>query len=223
MDSSPNAFLFDFSGTIVDDVEVTLSAVNHVIRNIGSRNPELTLDDLVRKFRMPYQDFFEELGIPAQDPREILRLFQEAYLRRLDRVHLFGDERKVLQEMRRSGVRTGIVSNTPKRIVDAVLVRQTIDSLFDVTLGMEDLSKPKPSPEPIIDAAHRLGREPQEIAYVGDTEDDIQAAKAAGAVTIAIWRERGHYQELDRLISSNPMYFVNSLTQIADINWRPHR
>lgn len=223
MDFYPKAFLFDFSGTIVDDVQVTLSAVNHVIRNIGRGTDELALAEFVEKFRMPYQDFFKQLGIPTQDPRRILSLFQEAYLKKLDQVVLFEDAREALTRIGGRDIQTGIVSNTPRAIIDAVLTRQTIASSFDVILGMEDLSKPKPSPEPIMDAARKLGRQPQEIAYVGDTEDDVEAARAAGADAIAIWRERGHYQVLDRLISSKPMFVVNRLTEILDINWRPRR
>ncbi|MCJ7457237.1 HAD family hydrolase [Candidatus Bathyarchaeota archaeon] len=220
MNIGPKAFLFDFSGTIVDDVEISLDAVNYVIRNIASGKDELTLGEFVEKFRMPYQDFFQQLGIPARDARRILSLFQEGYLRKLDQVVLFRDGREALKSIRMRGIQTGIVSNTPRAIIDAVLAKQTMDSSFDVTLGMEDLSKPKPSPEPIVDAARRLRRRPQEIAYVGDTEDDVQAAKTAGAITIAIWREHGHYQDRDHLISSNPMFVVNRLTEILDINWR---
>jgi phosphoglycolate phosphatase len=219
MSSTPKAFLFDFSGTIVDDVKVSLSAVNYALRSIATDADEVTLGEFVARFKVPYGFVFERLGISPEGAQRIPLLFQEAYLRELDRAVLFRDAEEMLVRMRKDKVQTGIVSNTPRTIIDAVLAKQNAACLFDLVLGMEDLSAPKPSPKSIVVSAERLGRRLQEVAYVGDTGDDIQAAKAAGAVSIAVWRELGHYQRIGALISSNPKFFVNRLTEILNISW----
>jgi len=222
--NSPRAILFDFSGTLVDDLKTTVVAANHAIRKIAKNANELTVDQFVEKFHMPYWDFFQELGVsPEEAHQRAPALFQEAYLKGLDSIALFQDVKEVLVQMRKRDFQTGIVSSTPRTIIEMILRKHHSSNLFDVVLGLEDCNELKPSGKPLLQAVQRLGRSPSEVAYVGDMDEDVQAADAAGIVPIAIWRERGHYQELDVLTSSNPPFLVHRLTEILLINWREGR
>ena len=49
---------------------------------------------------------------------------------------------------------------------------------MDVVIGAEDTERHKPDPDPVLEALRRLGAEPADAAYVGDSPFDIRAAKA---------------------------------------------
>jgi len=211
------AFLFDFSGTLVNDLNATIVAVNHVIQSIGQRKARLRRAEFVSTFRMPYWEFLQKFGISERDARTLApKIFQQAYLRQMRRVKIFSDVKKTVEELRRRKIQTGIVSSTPRSIIVATLSRQRMKHLFDVVVSLEDCPELKPSPAPIIQAIGRLTRRPQEVAYVGDMSEDIEAARRAHAIPIAIWRENNHYQSLKDLIEANPLMLVRSLGQITE-------
>jgi HAD superfamily hydrolase (TIGR01549 family) len=214
------AFLFDFSGTIVDDLEVSLIATNHAITTLAGPASKLTRDQFVDRASMPYWNLFEPLGISEEEARKrVPALFIESYMKQVGRIDLFSDVREALVELRRRKFQTGIVSSTPRSIIRTILFKRRVESLFDLVLGLEDCKELKPSPQPIIEAIKRLKRESREVGYVGDMDEDVKAAHAAGAVSIAVWRQRRHYQKLDRLTSSRPRFLVKRLTEILDVDW----
>lgn len=78
----------------------------------------------------------------------------------------------------------GIVTNKPRRyakpLIDALALRP------GALLCADDLAVKKPAPEPLWEAARRLGVVPQACWYVGDHVRDIEAAKAAGMTAVAV-------------------------------------
>ena len=63
--------------------------------------------------------------------------------------------------------------------------REVLD-MFETIITSEDASQPKPSPEMVLKACKKLGLKPAETYYLGDSEADILAAKAAGCIPIGI-------------------------------------
>ena len=57
---------------------------------------------------------------------------------------------------------------------------------FDVIIGLEDVTHAKPDPEPLLTALSRLGVEPAQAVYVGDTDIDMKTAAAAGVRGIGV-------------------------------------
>lgn len=211
------AFLFDFSGTLVNDLNATIVAVNHVIQSIGERKRGLTRAEFVSTFKMPYWNFLRKFGISEREARTLApKLFQQAYLRQMRRVKIFSDVKKTIEELRRRKIQIGIVSSTPRAIIVDTLSRERLNNLFDLVISLEDCQELKPSPAPIVQAIRRLKRRPEEVAYIGDMSDDIEAARRAHAIPIAIWRENNHYQSLRDLIEANPLMLVRSLGQITE-------
>jgi len=105
--------------------------------------------------------------------------FVEAYLQQRDRIALFPDVEDALIRIKERGMQIGIVSSTPRIILDTVLAKYGAKRLFDTVLALEDCREFKPSPQPILEAVTRLGVPKQDIAYVGDMDEDVQAANAA--------------------------------------------
>lgn len=104
----------------------------------------------------------------------------------------------MLQQLKAAGIKTAVFSNKPhERTVDVV------ESLFgracfDEVLGQTEERAKKPNPEGVFYLAEKLGVQPQELAYVGDTSTDMMTGKNAGVWTIGVlWGFRDR-EELEK-------------------------
>lgn len=79
-----------------------------------------------------------------------------------------------------------VVTSSPEHYCKAVLKQFGI--LVDNTVCYHDTKLHKPHPQPIIKAAELLGDSPQNIVSIGDADNDVKAANAAGVVScLALW------------------------------------
>ena len=90
---------------------------------------------------------------------------------------------EAVADLAASGMRLGLVTNTATMVaadVRALLDPVGLDAPFTAVVTSAELGVAKPSPEPLLEAARRLGVAPERCLYVGDRSIDQQAAVAAG-------------------------------------------
>lgn len=91
----------------------------------------------------------------------------------------------------------GIVTNKPRRYTLPLLEALALQP--GALLCADDLSVKKPAPEPLWEAARRLGVAPEQCWYIGDHVRDMQAAAAAGMTAVAVGygyiSEEDNYQQ----------------------------
>ncbi|HDZ46799.1 hypothetical protein LCGC14_0120980 [marine sediment metagenome] len=91
----------------------------------------------------------------------------------------------------------GIVTNKPRRYTLPLLEALALQP--GALLCADDLSVKKPAPEPLWEAARRLGVAPEQCWYIGDHVRDMQAARAAGMTAVAVGygyiSEEDNYQQ----------------------------
>ncbi len=110
---------------------------------------------------------------------------------------LFDDAMPVLAELRRQGLKLGLVSNTG-RDVDEFLAHHSLE--VDAALSSRVHGKVKPHPTIFLAVLERLGVEPAAAAMVGDSpEDDLEGARALGMRAFLVDREGLHPDAEDRL------------------------
>jgi HAD superfamily hydrolase (TIGR01509 family) len=119
-----------------------------------------------------------------------------------------------------SGTKQGLVSASPRPIVDGVL-RGMSEKYFDVTVGAGDIERTKPFPDPYLHAAKLLGVDIAQSLIFEDSPTGITAAVASGAFVVAV----PHYvqvQEQPRLkvISSFEDITTADLEKWSEINQR---
>jgi phosphoglycolate phosphatase-like HAD superfamily hydrolase len=78
----------------------------------------------------------------------------------------------------------GIVTTTPRRYAESLLRYHGID--LPVLVAYHDTSRHKPSPDPLIEAARRIGVAPHRCVHVGDAMTDDKAARAAGMTSLLV-------------------------------------
>ncbi len=93
---------------------------------------------------------------------------------------LFPDVPETLSALHAKGLPLGLVTNKPTPFVAPLLEALDIAKYFSVIVGGDDVQNKKPHPEPLLLVAGKLSLTPAELLFVGDSRNDILAARAAG-------------------------------------------
>jgi pyrophosphatase PpaX len=98
--------------------------------------------------------------------------------------------------------------------VELAFERVPLAHLFETIVGGDETERHKPDPEPLLLAAKRMGANPAETAYVGDSPFDVMAAKAAGMHAIAVtW---GRIHDRARLEQAGPDAIVDTAVELLE-------
>ena len=84
-----------------------------------------------------------------------------------------------------SGIKWGVVTNKLSRFAHPLMEKMNFNPPADIVITPDDVSHPKPHPESLIMACHRLNCAPDRTVFVVDHRRDIEAGNAAGCATIA--------------------------------------
>jgi putative hydrolase of the HAD superfamily len=110
---------------------------------------------------------------------------------------LYEDALPALDDLRRRGLKLGLVSNG-QRDLDEFAAHHALD--VDATVGSKSHGRTKPHPSIFVAALRALDASPAEAAMVGDSlEDDIEGARALGIRAILLDRDGRHPDAEDRI------------------------
>lgn len=182
----PAAVLFDLDGTLLDTARDLGNTLNHLLSQAGL--PMCTYEQY-RPVASHGANGLLQLGFG-----EALKNFDAAALRREFLAHydqnicvdtcLFAGMTVFLEHLRERQIPWGIVTNKPGALTNRLLPYfMELQDCATVVSG-DTLPKRKPDPDPLLHAANEIDIDPNGIWYVGDAERDIQAANAAGMISI---------------------------------------
>jgi 2-phosphoglycolate phosphatase len=179
--------LFDLDGTLADtacDLAAALNAVRRA-RGLG----ELPLEHLRPHASHGARGLIGAgFGLAPGDAgfEDLRDLFHAAYEAALC-VHTrpFEGVAETLAELARRGLSWGIVTNKASRFTLPLLAQVDFGLPPACVVCGDTTPRSKPHPEPLFEAARRLGLPPGQCVYVGDAERDVQAGLAAGMATLA--------------------------------------
>jgi phosphoglycolate phosphatase len=219
------AILFDFEGTLVDLEWDLPGAVEETL-------------EMPKTLRFPIQQFqgmkysilmleasrmAPEIGQSTDSVREKIEAIYDRFDEdALSRWNLRGGSKTFLSVLKTKGIKIGLVSNVGRKALDKALLKLDLHPFFNVVVSRNDVQFMKPSGEGLRLALSRLQVIQDKAVYVGDSSDDIQAAKAAGVSVIIIMGKENSKAEL---LSAGPhqliYHFNELLTSLTEVTIMP--
>ena len=185
-----DAVLFDLDGTLVDSAPDITTAIDATLVALGQAP---TGEALVRLWvgngaTRLLERALRHAGIADNARLEAARdLFFEHYAAHLaDRSRLYDGVAPALEQLHASGLMLAVCTNKPARFVRPLLEGMRIDRYFSAVLGGDELAQRKPHPAPLLHLAGTLRVAPGRCLMVGDSRNDVEAARAAGMPVIAV-------------------------------------
>ena len=215
--TSLRAVLFDLGGTLVRTApipEIFLKILRkhgvHVSLDVDENAfPELTEEMSLESFKLPYIEFWriynlrilERLGVQG-DLKRLADILTEEWWDNAE-LEVYPEVKDTLRDLRRRKLKIGIISNGFQTDIREILLKTGLKGKFNITVGVDDVGKPKPHVEIFNYTLERLKIKPHEALFVGDDpEADYKGAESAGLKPLLIDREgkiQGPYQKIRNL------------------------
>lgn len=216
----PELILIDLDGTLIDTVPDLADAVDvmmraldmpergeHAVRQwIGNGAERLVRRALINKLDgEPDEELF----------RRAYPIFLEAYesnVCELSRPYpgvLAG-----LAFLKSAGYCVGCVTNKPARYTEPLLQALGLFDDFAIVISGDTLTRQKPDPEPLLHAARHFGVAPENALMIGDSINDVRAARAAGFGVVCVPYGYNHGHDIR---DADPDAVIDSLDALRDL------
>ncbi len=181
------AVIFDFDYTLADSSKGAIECINFALDQMGLAR--VSDEAACRTIGLSLHETFLTLGEHHEPQRrdEFYRLFVERAEDVMSNLTVLYDSVPMMVEkLRASGLKLGIVSTKYRRRITQVLERESLLHGFEVVIGGEDVKQHKPHPQGLFEALERLECSPECVMYVGDSVVDAELAKRAGVPLIIV-------------------------------------
>lgn len=174
------AIVFDLDGTLLDTLTDLAASTNYALRSCGM--PEHSIDD-VRRFVGNGVRMLMTRAVPdgESNPRfdEAFSVFRQHYMQHcLDTTCPYPGIMDALARLKEKGMMLAIVSNKMQAATEE-LRQHFFSQYIDVAIGESAAIRKKPAPDTVNEALRLLGICHDEAIYVGDSDVDIDTARAA--------------------------------------------
>ena len=203
--------LFDLDGTVVDSGAIILASMRHATREV--LGCDFDDDELMQAVGGPGLEAQMAVFAPERVD-ELVRVYRAHNEPLHDELEACAGMEDVLVRLHEAGRRLGVVTAKRRSTVELAFASVPVAHLFETVVGGDETEKHKPDPEPLLLAAERIGVEPTDCAYVGDSPFDIRAAKAAGMVAVAVtW---GRIHDRSKLEREEPDAIVDTAEELFE-------
>jgi pyrophosphatase PpaX len=196
--------LFDLDGTLIDSIRLILDSYHHTLtqHNLPARTDE----DWLKGVGTPLAVQFSEWRKSPEVLEALIATYREYNLKHHDSmVTVYPGVLEAVREIKAAGIQTGLVTSKNRMGALRGLKLVGLEALMDVLVCADEVTNPKPHPEPVEKAVALLGADPASTVYVGDSIHDMHSGRAARVKTAAaLWGPFGR----DHLKSASPDYWL---------------
>lgn len=208
LENKLDTILFDLDGTLLNTKPLIDKSFIHTFEHF--RPDYILSDEELDSFFGPtlYQTFSRY----SNDEAEIEAMIQ--YYRDYNIPHHdeivtpFKGALETVKALKKAGIKVGVVSSKKTDLVKHGLELFGILEYMDIVIGADEVDKHKPEPDGILLAKEKL--EGKNVAYVGDTINDMKAAKNANVKAIGCL----YIKNPSIMLEANPDYVINKLSDI---------
>jgi len=199
------AAAFDLDGTLLDTLPDIAEAAQRMLTDLGQ---PATATENVRCYiggglpRLTKRLLTGQMDgePPAAEFERALDLFKRHYRATLTQhTRAFPGVEEGLRLFARSGLKLACVTNKAESFTLPLLAATGLRGFFDLVVAGDTLPSQKPDPLPLLYCAQQFGAQPCELLVIGDSANDVLAARAAGcpAFCVPYGYSAGDVRELD--------------------------
>jgi phosphoglycolate phosphatase len=180
------ALIFDLDGTLIDSKRDLIHSVNAMLRELGRTQ---LADETISGYigRGAPQLVAQALGKGASEEEQKLALkFFLGYYEehKMDTTQAYPGVAETLEEL--AGLPMAVLTNKPARISVRILNKMGLAKYFRAIYGGNSFETKKPDPLGATTILSELGASPREAMLIGDSEVDVQTARNAGTLAVAV-------------------------------------
>jgi phosphoglycolate phosphatase len=216
--------LFDLDGTLLDTASDIAQALNRTLADYGLA--PLPVADVSRMIGRGSPILIERAA--ATRGRTLSEAEREAMLERffhhyaaleehdISDAQPYAGARAALEALHDAGMRIAVVTNKQHRFATSLLDRLQLAGWVDTVVGGDTCERRKPDPQPLLFACDSLGVAPSQALMVGDSINDVTAARAAHIPIICV--PYGYNEGQDpRSLACDAM--IESLADLPGLLW----
>lgn len=216
------AVLFDLDGTLIEfkfPVKKSRRALFDFLRrskfDVNRFTETMRTQDLIDAVHQQWTASRNPKSQPFDDVKSSLyRILDQFEYKSMSTARPFANSLYVIQKIRRKGGIVGIVTNSGRGPVQAILENNRFLPFVSLVITRNEMGRMKPSPDGLLEAKRILGLETQDILYVGDSVLDIESAKSAKITCASI--PTGIHRA-DELRNLSPDYMLERLSDIEKL------
>ena len=211
--SRPIAVLFDLDGTLIDSIGLILGSMRYAFAKC--RAPLPTDAEWLTGVGTPLRTMFQRYSVDDAEIDRLIAAYREhQFANHDDLVRCYDDIPAVVASLAGSGHPMAVVTSKTESLARRGLDHVGLTQYFDAVIGCDTCARHKPHPQPVLTALERLGYQPDEAAFVGDSVHDVEAGNAAGVLTIAaLW---GPFTR-EQLAVASPGRYVERIVDLPQI------
>lgn len=203
--------IWDFNGTILDDVALGIYAINELFKAHGMEKV-IEREEYCAKFDFPIIDYYRRVGFDFEKtPYEELAVeWVNIYFSNFDKACLFGDVNSALQFFKANGVRQSVLSASERKSLISQIEDFGIKDYFEEIMGIDNIYA---ASKLMLARAWREKHPDERVMFIGDTTHDIETAKILGAdcyIVCAGHQSRERFDGCDATV-------VESLTELCEL------
>ena len=213
---------FDLDGTLLDSVPDLAVAADQAVQALGY--PGVS-EEKVRDYVGNGADVLvgralsQSMTIDPELSSELLvkarELFDDFYDKSGHKLsHLYPAVKETLSELQQAGFTLALVTNKPSKFVPEILEQHGIDRFFVDVLGGDAFPEKKPNPVALNWLMEKHNCQPQEMLMVGDSKNDILAAKNAGCYSFGLTYGYNHGEPI---AASKPDFVADIIADLVDV------
>jgi 2-phosphoglycolate phosphatase len=184
-----SAALFDLDGTLIDSGKDVVGAVRYALRRTLPGQERPADADILVLIGQPLEAVVRALaaGVDDGSARRFADVYRSYYAEHFnDHTRVYPGVPELLKTLSGAGVKLALVTTKHQTQAEFTLAGTGLAGYFNYVHGWLEGRKHKPDPEPVLCALRSLDVKPDAAIMVGDSELDIQSAKAAGVDTCAV-------------------------------------
>jgi phosphoglycolate phosphatase len=182
--NSIRAVIFDLDGTLVDSAGEIAAALNRTLEELGLEGLERgAVEALIGKGvrSLVERALARSEGGALIDVDAAVLRFEAHYAQTVGTgARLFDGVMPGLRRLAEAGIAMSVVTNKPRFFTEMLLERLEVAPLMNAVVAGDDGIRRKPHGDMLLAACERMGTAPAESLMLGDSDNDIVAARAAG-------------------------------------------